>query len=399
MSTTGRPADAAGGAESAAAAIRESGFVRVVSHADGIGLAAVGVLARALDDESIPFQVSVARTDAVAAGTLAGADESSATVAFGFDDTAIAGRDSTVEPSAAFDGPTAVREAAAVARELGATPFEPLVLAGLRSAGEVPTEDDGDVERRPGVGIPVDDLGDGLAHSTLLHGGFSGDESRAGATLAELGLPADLDAKAHRRLASIIALEATEGPAPERAADALQQALHPHVHGECAFATIEGFGDVLDSLARHAPGLGVATAIGRLDRTVALDAWREYGETVQQAIAHADVPAEGEDHVVSVSVSEADPVAVARLLRDFVAVAPNVLVTADDGSGAALATVDVDARETFASADADAVGGSETLAYATVDTDEDADDTDEESDAESTSDALDALEARVRGVL
>lgn len=392
MSTTGRPADGAAGAASAAAAIRESGFVRVVSHANGAGLAAAGVLARALEDVAIPFQVSVARTDAAAAGRLVDADESSATLVFGFDPAGLSDIDADVSPSAGFSGSatSVVRDAAAIARELDATPFEPLVLAGLRSAGVVPTEDDGEIERRPGVGIPVDDLGDGLAHSTLLYGTFSGDESRAGATLAELGLPADLDARAHRRLASTIAIETTDGSAPARTADALQCALHPHVHEDSAFATIEGFGDVLDALARNAPGLGVALAIGQLDRTVALDAWREAGEAVHAAITRAGVPVETEDHVVTASVSEADPVAVARLLRDFVTDAPNVLVT-DETSGAALATTEADARETFVAADADATGGTETLAYATI--------TVADADADSTTDALDALGARVRGVL
>lgn len=399
MSTTGRTADGADGAAGAAAAIREAGFVRVVSHADGAGLAAAGVLARALDECEIPFQVSVARTDAAAASKLAGADPESATVTFGFDSETLAASASGSMPDhvgADTDAGAGVRDAASIARELGATPHEPLVLAGLRSAGAVPAEDDGAFERRPGVGLPVDDLGDGLAHSTLVHGEFSGDSSRAGATLAEFGLPPELDDSAHRRLASHVAIEATDGPVPDRTSDALQQALHPHVHADGAFATIEGFGDVLDSLARHAPGLAIATAIGRLDRPVALDAWREHAEAVHSAVTRADIPANCDDHVACASVDEADPVAVARLLRDYVTDASNVLVTDEDG--AALATTDADARETLVAADADAVGGTGTLAYATVDTGDESDDGDSEDD-ESEADTLDALVARVRGVL
>ena len=385
MSTTGRSVDGVAGAESAAAAIRESGFVRVVSHADGAGLAAAGVLARGLDDVSVGFQVSVAQTDARAATKLADADEESETVAFGFDADELTERDDAVSVTHAACGGDVVREAASIVRELGASPFKPLVLAGLRSAGEIPTEDDAEFERRPGVGIPTEDLGDGLAHSTLLHGAFSGDESRAGATLAELGLPADLDESARRRVASFVSLDATTGPAPERTTGALQRALHPHVHPECEYATIEGLGDVLDALARDVPGLGVATAIGGLDRTTALEAWRQASEAVHTAIAHSGVSSDSGDHVVSCSVTEADPVAVARLLRDFVTGAPNVFVAGEDGG--ALATTEVDARETLASADADAVGGTDTLAYATVE------------GGETPADALDALEARVRGVL
>ena len=391
MSTTGRTADGAAGAERAAAAIRESGFVRVVSRADGSGLAAAGVLARGFDDAGVGYQVSVASTDAQAATKFAGADEASATISVGYAADQLTGRDDTVSVDYASDETAIVRDAAAIVEALGESPSEPLVLAGLRSAGAVPTEDDGAFERRPGVGIPTEDLGDGLAHTTLVHGEFSGDESRAGATLAELGLPADLDDSAQRRIASFVALDATDGPEPERTTEALQCALHPHVHSACEYATVEGFGDVLDTLSRHAPGLGVAAAIGGLDRTTALEAWRQASEAVHAAVTRCrtDISSEAGDHVASASVTEPDPVVVARLLRDFATDAPHVFVAGDDG--AALATTDVDARETLASADADAVGGSERLAYGTVD--------DEDADADSSADALDALEARVRGVL
>lgn len=381
MSTTGRPADGAADAESAAAAIREAGFVRVVSYADGPGLAAAGVLARGID---VPFQVSVARTSTGAAERLADADEAAATVAFGFDADELS--ETPNSPTLAVGGAEAVRHAAGVVRELGGSPAEPVVLAGLRAAGAVPTEDDGAIERRPGVGIPTEDLADGLAHSTRLHGSWSGDESRAGATLAELELPADLDDRAHRRLASTLAVELSGGPCPGRATDALHGVLHPHVHPDCAYATIEGFGDVLDTLSRSAPGVAVAAAVGRIDRPTALDAWRDAAAAVHTAVtrARANVPtgdaqADGV-HVATVS-TEADAVSVARLIRDFVTDAPNVLVT--DANGVALATTDADARDTFRGADAAAIGGTSDLAYATVETDDD----------------VDALTARVRGVL
>ncbi|WP_204282247.1 hypothetical protein, partial [Serratia marcescens] len=45
-----------------------------------------------------------------------------------------------------------------------------------------------------GVGVPTADLAAGLAHSTLVHASFSGDEQAAGAFLAELGLPPEPDA-------------------------------------------------------------------------------------------------------------------------------------------------------------------------------------------------------------
>lgn len=399
MSTTGRPVDGVDGAERAAARIREAGFVRVVSHADGASLAAAGVLARALDD--VPFQVSVASTDVAAASTFANTADDTVRVSFGFDADALAVRDAAATPDVAArtatDDGGCVRLAASIARELGTAPDAPLVLAGLRAGGVVPTADDAEYERRPGVGIPTADLGDGLAHSTLLHGDFSGDVNRAGATLAALDLPADLDSTAHRRFASHVAIEATSGPNPERTTDALHRVLHPHVHADCAYATIEGFGDVLDTLARTAPGLGVAAAIGGIDRAVALDEWRDASAAVHTAVARATahVPtergaaAQAGVHVATVSVDGTDPVAVARILRDFVTDAPAVLVTGDDG--AALATTEADAHETLASADADATGGTARLAYGSV--------APVDGDADSTAAELDALAARVRGLL
>jgi hypothetical protein len=173
-------------------------------------------------------------------------------------------------------------------------------------------------------------------------------------------------------------VETTVGPAPDRTTAALQRVLRPHVHEACPYATIEGFGDVLDILARTAPGLGVAAAIGGIERTVALDAWRDASEAVHAAVTRADVPADAGDHVVCTSVSAADAATVARLLRDYVTAAPTVLVA--DDTGAALATTDVDAREALEDADAAAIGGTAELAY-------------------TTTDDVDALTARVRGTL
>jgi len=107
--------------------------------------------------------------------------------------------------------------AIARARGVGVDPIRSSPLAGVVAAGSVPgTDGSGDaleaaehtdrVRRRPGVALPTVDLADGLAASMLVRTSYSGDSEAARAALADLGLPADLDDDAHRRLASLVAV-------------------------------------------------------------------------------------------------------------------------------------------------------------------------------------------------
>lgn len=303
--------------------LTDAGFARVRAAPTGGSLAAAAMLAAAAEDRDVPFQVCVG---------YSAPESKAATLAIGVDALDAAASIETDAANTAFD----------VARELGATPSPTLAFAGALADGFEPSSDVREaagLKRRPGVGIPTADLGAGLAHSTLVHASFSGDEQAAGATLAELDLPPELDESARRRLASVVALEATEN-APASAADAIQRALRPHVTPDGPFETVEGYADVLNALASDAPGLGVALALGAGDDTAALDAWKSHAVDAHRAVRRADLARHS-----GFAVAEADSAVptVAELLRDYRSEEPAVLAVGDDV--AALATTDNDARE------------------------------------------------------
>jgi len=341
MSATGREPTPATSPSDLAGSLREAAFVRLVSGATGEALAATGLLARALDDT--PFQASVVRPFE---------DPDRTTEA---DLTVAVGRAQSAADVALTD--RAAATAFETARELG-TADPALALAGTIAAGEV----DGTVaeaatqaglERRPGVAVPVADLADGLAHSTLFVAPFSGEADAARAAMADLdvdpdGTPSDDDG---RRLASLVALAVTED-APPRAADAVQRALRPAVGGP--FETVGGYADVLDAVARERPGTAVALALGHeVVREDALDAWRTHARRAHEAVADATT---GRYDGLFVARGDAMPTGtVARLFADFRAPEPVTLVVTD-GEAAVRAT---DGRDVAAPtrAAADAVGG------------------------------------------
>ncbi|MBX0324535.1 hypothetical protein EGH21_16010 [Halomicroarcula sp. F13] len=344
MSTTGREQTPAPAASDVAASLDDADFVRLVSDATGASLAAAGVVARALDAAGTPFQASVVASFADPDRTT----EADATVALG--------RSLPTADHALADRPAAA--AFEVARELGTATSPTLALAGTIAGGDV----DGSVEsaagqagldRRPGLAIPVADLADGLAHSTLLSGPFSGDEEQARATLAELDLPADPTDDDHRRVASLVALSVTGvDDAPPRAADALGRVLHPYVGGP--FETVGGYADVLDAVARERPGVGIALALGHDGvREDALSAWRTHARRAHAAVDDATT---GRYDGLFVARGDQMPVGtVARLVADFRAPEPVTLVVTD-GEAAARATDGRDVAATMRAA-ADAVDG------------------------------------------
>jgi len=346
MSTTGRDQTPAPSPSDLAAAVERAAFVRLVSDATGDALSGTGVLARALAADDTPFQASVVAPFADPDRTT----EADVTVALG------AGHGSADHTLAARPAATAF----AVARELGASPDPVLALAGTVAGGDVDgtvadAAERAGVQRRPGLAVPVTDLADGLAHSTLLSGPFSGDESAARESLSGLDLPTgtteDLTEDDHRRVASLVALAATED-APERAAETVAAGLYPYAGGP--FETIGGYADVLDAVAREAPGTGIALALGHEGvRENALSAWRTHAKDAHGAVADATT---GRYDGLFVARGDEMPVGtVARLLADFHAPEPVVLVVTD-GEAAARAT---DGRDVAAAmrAATDAVGG------------------------------------------
>jgi hypothetical protein len=332
MSTAGRP-DASAPAESLAAVCRSAGFVRLVATADGDALAALGQLGAALRATDVPFQASVRRVP----------DERGTDA----DATVVLGTDAAAD-MAVTEGPLAATAYDAT-RELGVAPAPLLALAGAVAGGYTPGGDtplyeaaERRLDRRPGVALPVADLADGLAHTTLVHAGFSGSPDDAAAALADLDLPADLGDDARRRLASLVALRAVENT-PDRAAETVERALRPYTGGP--FRTLGGFADVLDACARTAPGVGVALAIeaaraeagaggeNLAHASEARDAWHAHGAAAHAALRSAD-PARHSGLVVVRADGGAPLGTVARLAHGYRS--PEPLVLAAGGEGAAL---------------------------------------------------------------
>ncbi|WP_123623117.1 exonuclease RecJ [Halorubrum sp. CSM-61] len=337
-----------------AGVLADAPFARLVATDDGDALAAAALLARALRAVGTPFQVRVSRDPVPDAG------DDAVAVTVGAD------RGPHAIPGA---GRPASTDAFATARALGDDPDPVVALAGVVAAGSVPgTDGSGDaleaaeraelVRRRPGVALPTADLADGLAASTLVRTRYSGDPEAARAALAELGLPADLDDDAHRRLASLIAVDVADAEdASARAASAVERALRPYATAEDAapFETVGGYADALDALAREAPGTGVALALDTDPsdglRTAALDAWRTHGLAAHRAlgaattgrydgcfVARVDLAGGGTGGGATDEADETAPDAagvlptIARLARDFRSPEP-VAVAVDETAG------------------------------------------------------------------
>ena len=370
-----------------AGVLADAPFVRLVATDDGDALAAAGLLARALRAAGTPFQARVDR-DPVPADV-----DDGVAVTVGVD------RGPHAIPGTGRPASTA---AFAVARALGVDPDPVVALAGVVAAGSIPGADGsgdaldaaeraGRVERRPGVALPVSGGDDAeaapsrpeaLAASTLARTRYSGDPEGARDALASLGLPADPDADDRRRFASLVAVDAVDGDdASERSAAAVERALRPYAT-DGPFETVGGYADVLDALAREAPGTGVALALASDPdaslRTAALDAWRRHGLAAHRALDAATIGRYDGCVVARVDAAAADgsPAilpTVARLVRDFrspeplvVAVGDGIAAVSARESGAAAAAATLAAE--FPSAKAASTGAS-TRALARFDAD------------------------------
>lgn len=322
MAVAGRP-DESPAADSAADVLREAAFVWLLADNDGDSLAAAGLLGRALTDQETPFQARVAsRFETVT-------DDATA-VHIGHEggDLALGGAEPASET--AFE----------IARDLdaGPGPDPVLALAGMcerfegSAAFEQARERDR-IRRRPGVAVPVDDLADGLAHTTLVRAPFSGDSEAAAAALDGYEDP--------REVASLLALSVTnmDGATP-RAAESVARALRPYaittddgnaVSGRCA--TVGGYADVLRACAREQPGVGLALALGHDVWDAALGAWRTHGERAHTALDAATT--ERHRGVFVAHVEDAPLATVARLLCDFRSPEPVALAVAETQAAAA----------------------------------------------------------------
>ncbi|VTT87501.1 Vng0789c [Halorubrum sp. DM2] len=327
-----------------AGVLADAPFVRLVATDDGDALAAAGLLARALRATGTPFQARV-DPDPVPDDV-----DDGVAVTVGVD------RGPHAVPGAGRPASTA---AFAVARALGVEPDPVVALAGVVAAGSIPGADGsgdaldaaeraGRVERRPGVALPASggtdvdpSQAEALAASTLVSTRYSGDPEAARDALAPLGLPADPDDDDRRRFASLVAVDAVDGDdASDRAASSVERALRPYAT-DGPFETVGGYADVLDALAREAPGTGIALAVASDPdeslRTAALDAWSRHGLAAHRALDAATV---GRYDGCVVARVDADAVdaspailpTVARLVRDFRSPEP-VAVAVDETAG------------------------------------------------------------------
>jgi len=341
--------------------LRDAGFVRFVARPDGDSVAAVSLLASALDTSGVPYQISVT--------PLSERPERSTDA----DLTVAIGRSATdAALTIGVDGPSSPR-AYAVATELGSDRLA-LALAGAVAADGHPGDElatrgaERGIERRPGVAVPTTDRADALVHSTLVHAPFSGDRTAVESAVAGL----DFDGTEDRRaLASQVALAVGADPdGTARGASRVERFLRPLSGGP--FETIEGYADVLDATVREQPGLAVAVALGGVDNETALDIWRAHARA-----AHATIRTARTGRYDGLFVAQCDgqpPVGtVARLVAEFRSPEPLVLVVGDgiaaartvgDESAAVGAAIEQTATEF------DGVGGgTATVGRATFDTD------------------------------
>ncbi|EMA45875.1 hypothetical protein [Halococcus saccharolyticus] len=364
MAVAGRSEDGST-ADSVAAALREAGFVRFRVAPDGDSLAATGLLARALAERDTPFQASVVH-----------GRRSATTDTTGTDDTTTVRIGGTEPADVTLDPPESASEAAFEAcRELGNDPDPILALAGAFTVPDAALEgsaafeaahDQTLVEQRPGVAIPITDLADGLAHTTLVHAGFSGDPDAVRETLAGREA-ADTDEE-RRKVASIVALAvASAENATPRAAETVEHALRPYEIVDrsddgsatgSGFTTVGGYADVLRACAHERPGTGLALAIGHDVRDAALSAWRAHAGRAHAAARNATT-ARHRNLVIARVDADAPLATTARLLCDFRSPEPVVLVVCDTEAAAAAAddrNLGTRMREAATVADGDGTG-------------------------------------------
>lgn len=299
--------------------VRGADHCVILARADGDAVAAAGILAAACQTAGTSVQVCVVRTRRELRRRLEAADADSTPLVVGTtaDDTPSVSR-RLLSPWA-FD----------LSKRVGGDPDPVLALAGVVAAGADPAEatpellDAASLEPTPGVAIPTADLADGLAHSTMIHAAFSGDPDRLRGDLDEFD-----PGTAPETLASWLALTiAGPNAVPDRAGSAVERIFRPY-RTEDGFETVGGFADVLDALAREAPGAAVSLAFGGSDPETARSIWRDRSSRVHDAVRDADCSSRDE---LTVAFVDGPVEPTARLLRAYRVETPTV-VAVDEGT-------------------------------------------------------------------
>ncbi|MEF8772042.1 hypothetical protein [Halodesulfurarchaeum sp.] len=354
MATTGTATESRDAAD-LASDLHDAELVRVVSRADGDGLAAATILGDALADRDIPRHLSLAPSRNRVAPRLEGDDTA---IVLGFPD---------FEQSC--NAESAATCAFEMAQELGTDPDPGLALAGGTVAGvraqdpALSAAQDRGLTQRPGLAIPTADMATGLAYTGWLHAEFSGDEAATSEFVADLDLPEPMNERGHRMVASAVALEATDTLPSERATKAIANAVGPRTT-PTAFETIGGYADVLNAAAKMDAGAALASLLTGAESRL-LEMWQVYGAKVHEVVA--ELP-QTETPVQTATVEGIPPDDVARLGRDFRVPADQIYVEGPETI--ALATREETAIETLENRVPEAaVSGTNTLATVRTDAD------------------------------
>ncbi len=328
MAASGRATGATPAPEQTATALRDAPLVRILTRRDGDAIAAAGLLARTLADLDTPFHVAPTASRVERARRVQQGDPEATTVAIG----AVERADITIA------GENATATAVAIARAADSDPAPTLALAGVIAAGGDPTtlptvldqaQAQG-IHQRPGVGIPTSDPIDGVAASLWIHAEFSGHPDQLREELVTVGIDPDgwpFTESERRKLASLIAIRATEGPAPMRAATSINRLLRPYV-GEGPFPTVEGYAEVLDAVAREHPGTAITVAIGETATDAAEQSWRTHAQAVHAAIDAASITRV--DDLAVITTDTTRTLSTARVLQRSHVSAPVTVVIGSD---------------------------------------------------------------------
>lgn len=296
MAATDRP-DGSEAQSKLAQRIKSDEFVTLHVAPSVPSLVATRVLTSAFDARDIPYQARIST------------DIGDVTLCIGTYDVPVTGIH--IEPDATVD------EVRRIARELDVDVANEDVAPGTVFWDAIETTDSA-------LGIPREAIDDGLAHSTLVHGSFSGDIE------ALNGFLEGVDTDDRTAVMSAITLGALANGG-SRTAPALERLLASGRRSDGPFASVAGEADVFDVLCEADPGIALAIACGRSTLDDGMDRWRTVANSVHEAVrtAHVDPSA----NLVSIDTSCVAPSVVSRLVFDYRTDAEAVLVTGPDHVG------------------------------------------------------------------
>ena len=359
-----------GSAESVATTLADTAFVRVICRSDGDAIAAAGLLARALRRENTPFQIradqfgqadptindqdddcciALGLSHPAADININPVEQSVTRSVYAVTEALSASQHASTSASASVSGSDTPGDVSREDVDIDADTTIPptdtlLAVSGIVTTGvsleaesvistqaqeqtqtqsrkkdkdksgfatallETITKTDTiSIDQHPGVGIPVGNIVDGLAHSTLIHASFSGDIDATQAMIAEIDIDADvnddsdnqdgstdamslidLSTEDQRTIASAVTIDVIKtSTAAIGTAISLERALHPQYLLDGPMTTIEGYADVLRAVSRERPGTAIALAISHDANDAALTAWREHAQAVHHILETA----------------------------------------------------------------------------------------------------------------